>query len=179
MTRAPGTIRALAREGVTHVVGLPDNTTAPLFDELARHPTVQLVTVAREGEAFAIAAGLWLGGAQPLVSIQNTGLLESGDALRGTAGRMAAAVPILVSGRGYASMRRAGVGPDSVLSAELLTRATLDSTALLTERTLDAWGVPFLVCEGNEDPVEALTRTIHAARAESRPTALILARSLV
>jgi sulfopyruvate decarboxylase TPP-binding subunit len=164
---------------VTHVVGLPDNATAPLFDELARHPTVRLVTVAREGEAFALAAGLWLGGARPLVSIQNTGLLESGDALRGTAGRMAAAVPILVSGRGYASMRPAGVGPQSLLSAELLTRADVDSTALMTERTLDAWGVPFVVCDGDDDPAEALTRTIHAARTDSRPTALVLARSLV
>ena len=36
----------------------------------------------REGEAWAIAAGLQLGGKRPLVMIQNTGLFESGDALR-------------------------------------------------------------------------------------------------
>ncbi|HAC05532.1 MAG TPA: phosphonopyruvate decarboxylase, partial [Gemmatimonadetes bacterium] len=47
---------------ITHVVGLPDNTSAPLFDALQSHPSVRLVTVTREGEAFAIASGLWLGG---------------------------------------------------------------------------------------------------------------------
>ena len=45
-------------------------------------PGLTLVRVCREGEAWAIAAGLWIGGARPLVVIQNTGLFESGDSLR-------------------------------------------------------------------------------------------------
>jgi sulfopyruvate decarboxylase TPP-binding subunit len=56
-------LELLEGEGVTHVIGLPDNDTAPLLDMLADHPRVRLVRVAREGEAFAIASGLWLGGA--------------------------------------------------------------------------------------------------------------------
>jgi sulfopyruvate decarboxylase TPP-binding subunit len=43
---------------------------------------MRLVPVCREGEAWAIAAGLLLGSARPLVMIQCTGLFESGDALR-------------------------------------------------------------------------------------------------
>ena len=43
---------------------------------------LSLVRVCREGEAWTIAAGLYLGGQRPLVVIQNTGLFESGDALR-------------------------------------------------------------------------------------------------
>ena len=52
---------------------------------------------------------LWLGGASPIIVIQNTGLLESGDAIRGTAQRMGAPVPFIVTGRGYEKMERAGV----------------------------------------------------------------------
>ena len=171
-------LRALAAAGITHVVGLPDNTSAPLFAALAQHRSIKLITVTREGEAFAIASGLWLGGASPLVVIQNTGLLESGDSLRGTAIRMGAAIPILITGRGYAKMERAGLTPYAPRTAELLTRPDVDSTALLTEPTLDAWGVPFERCEGDDDPSRALTDVIHTARATEQPSAVVMARAL-
>ena len=168
----------LVRLGVTHVVGIPDNTSGPLFPEVRAHASMTLVTVTREGEAFAVASGLWLGGAAPIVVIQNTGLLESGDAIRGTAMRMGAGIPVVVTGRGYAKMRAAGITPDVARSRELLTRPDVDSTALLTEPTLDAWGIPFSVCEGDDDPVAAIRRTIETARTEGAPVALVLARSL-
>jgi sulfopyruvate decarboxylase subunit alpha len=176
--RPTETLRALISRGITHVVGLPDSISGPLFLDLPRHPSIRLITVTREGEAFAIATGLWMGGASPLVVIQNTGLLESGDAIRGTALRIAAPIPIVVTGRGYAKMRAAGVGPSGPLTRELLTRAEVDTVAVFTERTLEAWGVPFQVCEGEADPVEVLLETIDAAREHEHPAALVLARSL-
>ena len=172
------TLRTLAAARITHVVGLPDDTSAPLFDALRNHTSLRLVTVTREGEAFAIAAGLWLGHARPLVVIQNTGLLESGDSIRGTAVRMAAPIPILITGRGYGKMAAAGLTPDEPRTSELLTRADVDATALLTEPTLDAWGVPFERCEGDQDPAAVLARTIESARSEQRPRAVIVARAL-
>jgi sulfopyruvate decarboxylase TPP-binding subunit len=178
MSAPERTIRALVRLGITHVVGIPDNTSGPLFPAVRRHPTLRLVTVAREGEAMAIASGLWLGGASPLVVIQNTGLLESGDALRGTALRMAAPVPLLITGRGYAKMVKAGVTPETERTMELLTRPDVDSTALLTEPTLNAWGVPYSVCGGDDDPVTDIGATIVRAQDESRPIACILLRQL-
>jgi sulfopyruvate decarboxylase subunit alpha len=176
--RPARTIRALINAGVTHVIGIPDNTSGPLFPEVRRHPTLKLITVTREREAFAIAAGLWLGGASPLVVVQNTGLLESGDSLRGTAVRMASPVPILIIGRGYAKMTKAGVTRDDPRTSELLTRANVDSTALLTEPTLEAWGIPFDLCGGEDDPTMALARTVQQAQTEQRPVALILTRPL-
>lgn len=178
MSRPVATVRALTTVGITHVVGIPDNTSGPLFDEVGRHPTIGLITVTREGEAMALASGLWLGGASPLVVIQNTGLLEAGDALRGTATRMGAPVPILITGRGYEKMRRADVGPHTPRTIELLTRVGVDSTALMTEPTLAAWGIPFRVCSDDDDPVEAISATITAARASGRPTAVVMARGL-
>ena len=178
MTRPERTIHALVRAGVTHVVGIPDNTSGPLFDAVKVHPTIRLVTVTREGEAFALASGLWLGGASPLVVIQNTGLLESGDAIRGTATRMGAGIPMVITGRGYANMLAAGIGLDEERTPALLTRPDIDSTALLTEPTLRAWGIPFRTCAGEDDPVAAIADTVTAARERGHPSALILLRPL-
>jgi len=178
VTKTTELLHALVTCGVTHVVGIPDNTSGPLFAEVPRHPTIRLVTVTREGEAVALASGLWLGGASPLVVIQNTGLLESGDALRGTALRMAAPVPLVVTGRGYAKMHAAGLAPDALRSLETLTRPDVDSAALFTEPTLEAWGVPYERCEGDDDPVRAVRDVIEWARELGRPTAVILARAL-
>lgn len=178
MTKPAETLRALVARGISHVVGLPDSISGPLFDMVTGHVAIRLVTVTREGEAFAIATGLWMGGAAPLVVVQNTGLLESGDSLRGTAQRMSAPIPILVTGRGYAKMHAAGVGPDAPRTVELLSRADVDSTALLTEPTLQAWGVPFRRCEGDGDPAADLLATIDAAREQERPVALVVARAL-
>ncbi|MGE0160892.1 MAG: thiamine pyrophosphate-binding protein [Gemmatimonadales bacterium] len=171
-------MRALTARGVTHVVGLPDSISAPLFDAAARHPALQLVTVTREGEAFAVAAGLWIGGASPIVVVQNTGLLESGDAIRGTVLRIGIPIPILVTGRGYARMRSAGIDPTGAPTPELLASVELDSVALLTERTLDAWGVAYRTCEADEDPVEAVADALDGAREREQPVALVMARSL-
>ena len=160
------------------MVGIPDNTSGPLFHEVLRHPTVRLVTVSREGEAFAIASGLWLGGASPLVVIQNTGLLESGDGIRGTALRMGVPLPFVVTGRGYAKMELAGLTPAEPRSRELFIRPDVDSTALLTEPTLDAWGIPFSRCGNGDDPVDMIRDLIRECAAEERPRAMILTREL-
>lgn len=97
------------------------------------------MTVTREGEAFAVASGLWLGGAYPVVVIQNTGLLESGDSLRGTAIRMGVPLLCLVTYRGYHTLPKQGGAPDE------MTRADVDSVAVVSEPTLDAWRVPYEV----------------------------------
>jgi len=175
---APETLRALTARGITHVVGLPDSISGPLFGAVSRHPAIRLVTVTREGEAFAIATGLWIGGASPLVVVQNTGFLESGDSLRGTAQRIAAPIPILITGRGYQKMHRAGIPPDELRTVETMTRPDVDTTALLTEPTLEAWGIPFVRCENDDDPADALLATIDEARAEGRPAAVVVARKL-
>ncbi|HXT14112.1 MAG TPA: thiamine pyrophosphate-binding protein [Gemmatimonadaceae bacterium] len=72
----------LERLGVTHVVTVPDSTIGQWQPAIERRGATQLVRVCREGEAWQVAAGLYLGGAVPLVMIQCTGFFESGDAIR-------------------------------------------------------------------------------------------------
>lgn len=171
-------LEALEGVGITHVLGIPDNTSGSLFDALQGHPSIRLIAVTREGEAFGVASGLWLGGASPLVVIQNTGLLESGDAIRGTATRMGAPVPFVVTGRGYAKMEAAGLGPETPRTPELLTRAELDSVAFLTEPTLDAWGIPFRVCRPGQDVAGAITELVLETTAGAHPRALLMTAGL-
>lgn len=113
---------------------------------------------------------------------QNTGLLESGDALRGTAVRMGAPIPVLVTGRGWARMARAGVEPGRPLDTDegraLLTRPDVDSVALLTEATLRAWGIPFLRCDAPGEVPELLAETVERSRGEERPVALLATAGL-
>ncbi|HKJ02038.1 MAG TPA: thiamine pyrophosphate-binding protein [Longimicrobiales bacterium] len=171
-------LAALEGAGVTHVLGIPDNTSGPLFDALGSHPSIRLVAVTREGEAFAVASGLWLGGASPLVVVQNTGFLESGDAIRGTATRMGAPVPMVVTGRGYAKMEAAGLGPHTPRTPALLTRAELDSVAFVTEPTLDAWGIPYRVCRPGDDVAGAIAELVTETTAGDHPRALLLTAGL-
>jgi hypothetical protein len=171
---------ALAAEGVTHVVGLPDSTLAPLFDALGgagrsdrppRRP-MRWVGVTREGEAFAVASGLWLGGAVPVVAVQCTGLMASGDAFRGTAQRMAVPLVILVTWRGHRTLVAAGLeARDPPFDEADLIRADVDSAALLVGPTLRAWNVPWEVMGPDG---AALPRAFARARRESRPVALLL-----
>src|SRR5919108_5199768 len=81
---SPETVLAeMKKHGVTHVVWLPDSETNWLYLLMKAEPSLTLVPVSREGLAFSTAAGLAVGGATPIILIQNTGLMESGDSLRG------------------------------------------------------------------------------------------------
>jgi sulfopyruvate decarboxylase subunit alpha len=163
-------------EGITHVVGVPDSISAPLLAQLPEHG-IRLVRVTREGEAFSIASGLWLGGARPMVVLQNTGLLESGDALRGTAMRMGVPLVAMVTCRGYAKLKGMGIDPAGASRArDTLVRPYVDTAALFTEPTLHAWGVPFFIC-GSGAELPRVTEAFEMARTAERPVALLLTRT--
>ena len=161
---------------VTHVVGIPDNSSAALFDLLGRDSYIQQLTVTREGEAFAIAAGLWMGGRTPVVLIQNTGFLESGDSLRGTVMRMRIPLLCLITYRGYPKLAHRRIDPmKTKLNIELLSDCQLDSAALITEPTLKAWGLPYYFLDQKEDLVKIGT-AFAESKARSQPVALLLLR---
>ena len=51
-------VQALEHEGITHVVGVPDNGSRALFERLWAHPHIEVILTSREGEAFGLASGL-------------------------------------------------------------------------------------------------------------------------
>lgn len=169
---------ALFRElGVSHVVTLPDNTSAPFLAALEAEP-VEVLFATREGEAVSLASGLWLGGARPAAVLQNTGLLEAGDGLRGTAARMGVPLLLLVTCRGYAKAREKGIEPGTrSVDRDTLVRSDLDSVAPMTEATLRAWGIPYHVVS-EATGLEAIRRGFAQAQEEERPVAVLLDVSL-
>jgi sulfopyruvate decarboxylase subunit alpha len=160
--------------GVTFCVGLADTASAALAALLENDRSVRFVAVTREGEAFALASGLWIGGRTAAVLVENTGLLESGDALRGTAQRMRVPVLCLITYRGYSKMVGQKMPPPSEpWDPDQLSRPDLDSAALVTEPTLKAWGVPFEFLDSDAD-LPRISQAFSRAQRESRPVALLV-----
>jgi sulfopyruvate decarboxylase TPP-binding subunit len=178
VTQARLVLEELMRNKVTHVVGLPDNASARLFELLEKENNIRLVRVTREGEAFAIAAGLWIGGVIPAVLVQNTGFFESGDSFRGTVTRMRAPLVCLITYRGYGKMSAANAGSSGEApDAEVLSSAHLDSAALITEPTLTAWGLPFDFLHADED-VPKISEAFRKAEERAHPFAILITRDL-
>ena len=163
---------------VTFCVGLADTALAALTALLEDDQSVRFVPVTREGEAFALASGLWIGGQNAVILVQNTGLLESGDALRGTAQRMRVPVLCLITYRGRSQMfgQKTHIGSEP-RNPDEFSRPDLDSAALITEPTLNAWGVPFEFLDSDAD-LPKISRAFGRAQRESRPVALLVTNTM-
>jgi sulfopyruvate decarboxylase TPP-binding subunit len=119
--------------GTTHVVWVPDSDFGPCESALEAS-SLELVRVCREGEAWPLAAGLYLGGASPLVLMQTTGLFESGDALRNVLFDLG--IPLL-----------AIVGARNWLGADSSAPVSQDTARRFAQPILQAWGVNCTVVE--------------------------------
>ena len=146
----------LTKNGVTHVVWLPDSETNFMFEQMSADPSLHLVPVCREGESMAIAAGLWVGGKKPVVLIQNTGMFESGDSIRGLALDINFPLVMMV---GYRGWTRHGLTPDSA--------------ARFTEPILHAWGINQYLVETDDD-VDRISVAFEEADRTQRPVACLM-----
>ena len=149
-------VQVLRDEKVSHVIALPDSETRHMYDALTAEPGMELVPIAREGEAIPIAAGLWIAGKRPVVSIQNAGLFEAGDALRGMA--LGINLP-LVMFVGYRGFTRHGDTPDTA--------------AQMLEPYLHLWRVEYFVVEGDED-LDRVSLAFRRAEETSKPVAVLI-----
>ena len=148
----------LSELGVTHVVTVPDSTLGRWEPAIERSDRIRLVRVCREGEAWQVAAGLYLGGATPLVMIQCTGLFESGDALRNALHDWKLPIFSII---GYRSYRDQAKLPG-------------DTCLVFTEPVLDAWRIDYrLVTEPSQ--IGVIREHFVACRDAGRPGAALIA----
>ncbi len=152
----PALIDELKKNGVTHVVWLPDSETNFMYQLLLAEPSLDLVPVCREGETMAIAAGLWVGGKKPVVLIQNTGIFESGDSIRGLGLDLNQPLVMLIGYRGWT--RR---GP------------TPDSAAQFIEHILHAWGLNYYLIETDED-ANRISDALAEAERTQKPVGVLI-----
>ncbi len=146
----------MKKNGVTHVVWLPDSETNWLYLLMKAEPSLRLVGVSREGHACSIAAGIAAGGAKPLILIQNTGMMESGDSIRGWLLGLNVPVVLMV---GYRGWTRHGV--------------TQDTAATYTEKFLMAFGLNYYLVESDAD-AERISTAFAEAERTRRPVVVLV-----
>ena len=155
MLDGPNVASALTACGITHVVWIPDSDLGRWDEAFSRAPALTLIRVCREAEAFAIAAGLWMGGKKPIVILQCTGLFDAGDALRNVLHDMGLPLPVLVgvrTARAYA------------------TGATTDTCPRFTEPIVRAWELPIYTLD---DSAESLTIAVEQCHQSRRPLVIL------
>jgi sulfopyruvate decarboxylase TPP-binding subunit len=149
-------VSILTELGVTHVVWVPDSALGPWEEALEASPSIELVRVCREGEAWPIAAGLMLGGKTPLVAIQTTGLFESGDALRNAVFDFNLPLFAIVGARSW------------------LVENSTDSAKRFAQPVLDAWGLDYQLIEKDQHKPR-LAEHYRRCRAAGKPGAVLVA----
>jgi sulfopyruvate decarboxylase TPP-binding subunit len=158
MFRGEQVANTLAELGVTHVVSVPDSTIGRWERALQGDARLRLVRVCREGEAWGVAAGLYLGGARPVVLMQCTGLFESGDSLRNVLHDWQLPVQSIIGLRSY-------------LSQEALPG---DTCLVFTEPILAAWQIPY-VFVATESQTRLLSDHFEKCIAYGVPGAVLIA----
>lgn len=149
-------VEAFGQLDYSHVVWLPDSVLGTWESALAGAENLRLVRVCREGEAWAIAAGLQLGGCRPVVVIQNTGLFESGDALRNIFFDLGLRIPAVIGYRSY------------------LVENSTDSARRFTEPILAAWGFETLLVQ-HEGDLPRMVEHLRGAQQRGVPAAALVA----
>jgi sulfopyruvate decarboxylase TPP-binding subunit len=149
-------VEEFKKNGVTHVITIPDSETNYLYELMTKQPWLDIVPVSREGETMGIALGLSAAGKVPVCLIQNTGMMESGDSIRGMV--LDAGFP-LVMVIGYRGWTRRGV--------------ITDTAARYTEPFLHAFGINYYLVEYDDDG-DRISTAFAEARATRRPVAVLI-----
>ena len=153
-------IAALKQARVEFVAALPDITTSDgLLWPISRDPALKLVRICKEDEGVAICAGLAFAGRRSILLMQQTGLLDSINAIRAVAIEYDQPVVMMVGLQG----KEPGVAP----------AASSKFAVKIVTPILDAMGLAhrWLEKEGDED---AIAPAIETAYATERPICLLV-----
>ena len=145
--------------GVTHVVWIPDSVTGRWDEAFQKNDHLKIVRVCREGEAFAVASGLWLGGKRPVIQIQCTGMFEAGDSLRNFVHDLKIPLFLIVGLRNYYASNEG---------------QSKDSAPRFAEAFLRAWDIPFTIL-GKDDSLDRLSRAYRESLASNEAAAIFIA----
>jgi len=84
VVRGADIIAAIKRSGISTVVALPDIVTSDhLLWPISRDPELRLIRVCKEDEGVSICSGLGYAGVPSLLLMQQTGLFDSLNCIRG------------------------------------------------------------------------------------------------
>jgi sulfopyruvate decarboxylase subunit alpha len=159
MLDGPSVVDAFRECGVTHVVWIPDSEIGTWEPALQACREIALIRVCREGEAMAVAGGLLLGGKQPVVLIQCTGLFEAGDALRNIVHDLKLPLFLIVGLRSYYAHQQG---------------KSRDTCPIFAEPILKAWQIPYNLLDRTHDAAD-VADAYRRAQEENRAGAVLIA----
>jgi len=145
--------------GVSHVVTVPDTHQRTLLAGLYTEPRIKLITVSTEDEAICVNAGLWMGGAEPMLLIQNLGVFAAMNALRGMAQDKKVPTFMLVGQFARDVTKTAEENPVSGVRLIEPVLATMDVPCYRIDRAEDA---------------PNLTKAFHESRERRGPTVALI-----
>jgi len=155
-------IREIEASGIQFVVSVPDITTSEgLLRPLAARSSPRLIRVCKEDEGVGICAGLAYTGKRALLLIQQTGMLDSINAIRGVAVEYSLPVCMMVG----LLEKEVGVAP----------RQSKRYGVRIVEPILDAMGIAYHEIEEEAD-VGKIRPAIDDAYAQSKPVVLLIGR---
>ncbi|MBI1245498.1 MAG: decarboxylase [Alphaproteobacteria bacterium] len=153
-------IAALKSAGVGFVVAVPDIVTSDgLLWPISRDPDFRLVRMCKEDEGVAICTGLAFSGRRSVMLIQQTGFLDSINAIRAVGVEYEQPVVMLVGLQG----KEPGVAPSKSKKVSVN----------IVEPILDTMGIARHLVETDAD-VEAVAPAIENAYAASRPVCVLI-----
>jgi sulfopyruvate decarboxylase TPP-binding subunit len=150
---------AIKNLGVSHILSVPDTHQKTLLALLMADPELTTITLSTEDEALCVNAGLWIGGAEPLVVIQNVGLFASMNALRGVALDMKVPTCMLVGQYGRDVSKRVEINASSGVR--------------LIEPVLETMGVKFYRLD-HESDLGVLREAFDESRRERKPVVVLI-----
>ena len=160
--RGSSIIAEIKASQIEFVVSVPDITTSEgLLRPLSQTAPPRLIRVCKEDEGIGICAGLAYTGRRSLLLIQQTGLLDSINAVRGVAVEYGLPICMMVG----MLEKEPGVPPTQ--SKRYGVR--------IVEPILDAMGIAYHEIEGEAD-VGKIKSAIDNAYAQSRPVVLLIGR---
>ena len=160
--RGSSIIAEIKASQVEFVVSVPDITTSEgLLRPLSQTTAPRLIRICKEDEGIGICAGLAYTGRRSLLLIQQTGLLDSINAVRGVAVEYGLPICMMVG------MLEKEPGVPPMQSKRYGVR--------IVEPILDAMGIAYHEIEGEPD-VRKIRPAIDDAYARSRPVVLLIGR---
>jgi sulfopyruvate decarboxylase TPP-binding subunit len=144
---------------ITHVVCVPDSFQRTLIARWQAGTGPRFVGVCTEDEGMGVNAGLYMGGQNPMMCIQNNGIYASINTLKAIA--LDARVPTFIM-----------VGQFQRDVTKTIEEQSSRAVRML-EPTLDAWGVPHWRIEGPQD-IGALKTAYERAWKDQGPAVAII-----
>ena len=155
MITGPAVAALLRDMEISHVVTVPDGTIGRWEGDIEK-AGIRIVRVCREGEAWTVAGGLYIGGASPLVMIQCTGLFESGDALRNMLHEWKLPLYAIVGYRSYLNQDNLPGDTSLVFTEPILAAWKLDVNFIKSGPELLGLPARYRACQSENKPGVAL-----------------------